>query len=319
MSSTPSPEGREIPTEEHVRSLLTERTNWGRWGEDDQRGALNLITDTKRTQAAGLVRTGQVASLSEPIIPNQSDRPGAPISVVQQTERGGGAGGCSDHFSVSYHGYDITHIDALCHVWLDAKMWNGRDPHTEVQPDGVRWGGIDQWSQGILTRGVLVDVPGHRGERYVTADRPVHGFELEQILAERGTTVEPGDALLVHSGRAAWNEENPTWGTVGPRSSDPNAEGQRPGLHASCMEFLRDSDISVLFWDMLDLAPTGYSLPWSVHLAIASFGIALVDNTSFKEVLPLARTLDQWEFMVTVNPLRVVGGTGSPVNPVAVF
>jgi kynurenine formamidase len=309
------------PSEDDVRALLRQRSNWGRWGPDDQRGTLNLITDAKRAAAAALVRSGRTASLARPIEPNQSGPAGTAVCEVSTLDRGGGSGACIDYFGLSYHGFATTHIDALCHVWQDGEMWNGRSPDDEIGPSAARWGDIDQWRDGIVTRGVLVDVPTARGASYVTPDAPVHGHEIERILADRGKALEPGDALLVHSGRSEWNRDNPEtpWELLGPRMGAHDDPGVRPGLHASCMEFLRDNDVAVLMWDMLDLSPSGYSFPWSVHNAIASFGLAVVDNTDFGAVLPLCRELDRWEFMVVVAPLRVQGGTGSPVNPLAIF
>jgi len=167
---------------------------------------------------------------------------------------------------------------------------------------------------------VLADVPASRGVEFVTPDEPVHGWELESILAAQGTTPEPGDALLVHSGRSAWNDSGQSsWETLGPRWNDLEDGGVRPGLHASCMEFIRDHDIAVLLWDMLDLSPSGYSYAWSVHNVIPSFGVAVVDNVDFAALLPVARRLGRHAFMVVVSPLRVVGGTGCPVNPLAIL
>src|SRR5215510_3898769 len=174
-------------------------------------------------------------------------------------------------------------------------MWNGRDPKKEITFDGATFGSVDHWAEGIITRGVLLDVPRHRGVPSVTLERPVHGWELEDIVRARGITLEPGDAVCVYSGREAWqaaNGDRPYGRPFGPGPME------RPGLHVSCLEFLRDHDVSVLVWDMLDHLPIGYDIPWAVHAAIFAYGVALVDNAL---------------------PLRVVGGTGSPANPLAVF
>jgi kynurenine formamidase len=307
------------PTDESLRELFDERNNWGRWGADDQRGAVNLITAEKRIQAARLVTAGRTVSLSQPILPNVSQAEGAAHCDVFTIDRGNGAGAAMDHFGLSYHGFETTHLDALCHVWQDGVMWNGRTPDDEIHADGVTFGDVDQWRDGIVTRGVLADVAAARGASYITPDEPVHGWELERLLVEQGTPPEPGDALLVHSGRAAWNREHPAWETLGPRWDQLEDGGVRPGLHASCMEFIRDHDIAVLMWDMLDLSPSGYAYSWSVHNVISAFGVAVVDNTDFEALLPVCRELHRHDFMVTISPLRVVGGTGSPVNPLAIL
>ena len=107
--------------------------------------------------------------------------------------------------------------------------------------------------------------------------------------------------------------------TLGPRWRDMQARDVRPGLHASCMRFLRDHDVSVLMWDMLDHMPSGFSYAWSVHGAIAAFGLAVIDNVRSDPLVQALRERDRWEFLLAVAPLPVRGGTGSPVNPLALI
>ena len=303
---------RRVPTKDEVLAYLKEDNNWGRWGDDDQKGAVNMVTDQKRAAAAGLVRTGKAVSLSRefPKLP-AGNNPTPAIHYMKRNLRGETGGSAVDYYGISYHGTATTHLDALCHVWDHNGMWNGADPMDVITFDGAEWGSIEQWQEGIITRGVLLDVPKHRGEPYVTQESPVHGWELEDIAREQGVSMEPGDALVVYSGREKWNKAgNPLWG------SDRDL---RPGLHASCLRFIKESDCCVLVWDMMDHTPNGYDVPWSVHGAIFAYGIGLLDNALLE---PLAETCAQegrYEFMLTINPLRVVGGTGSPVNPVALF
>ena len=124
--------------------------------------------------------------------------------------------------------------------------------------------------------------------------------------------MEPGDALVVYSGREAWNEANPDQ-ICGSNSAE------RPGLHASCLPFIRDNDVSVLSWDMMDLTPNGYDLPWSVHGSIFAYGVALQDNALLQPLAEACAQEGRYEFLLMILPLRVEGGTGSPVNPVAMF
>jgi kynurenine formamidase len=298
-----------------VRHLLHGRANWGRWGDDDQLGALNLVTDAKRVQAARLVRTGRTVSLSHPIVTSANDGVARPAQHYTLTAPRGVGGIATDYYGIEYHGVTTTHLDALCHAWDDEGMWQGRDPGVEVTSRGSRWGGIDHWRGGILTRGVLLDVPRLRGEPYVTRERPVRGDDLEAIASAQGVEVTPGDAVFVYSGRDAWDAENPPWGT----ESGPDGGPDRPGLHASCLGFLRDHDCAVLGWDMLDAAPNPWGIPWTVHGAIFAYGMALIDNCA---LAPLARACAEqgrYDFMLTVAPLVVTGGTGSPTNPIATF
>ena len=168
---------------------------------------------------------------------------------MKRIVRGDTGGGATDFYGIAYHGQASTHLDALCHVWDNNGMWNGRNPDEVITFDGAQWGSVEHWKDGIITRGVLLDVPRHRGEPFVTMDKPIHGWELEDIAKAEGITMEPGDALLVYGGRDNWDRVNPTWG------SDPQG---RPGLHASCLKFIRESDCCLLVWDMMDFMPNGY-------------------------------------------------------------
>jgi len=301
---------RPPPSREEVVSYLRERRNWGRWGPDDQVGAVNLITPAKRQAAAALVHRGRTVSLSRefPTAPHPGN-PQPSQHWMKIVPRGGG-GFAADFYGTFYHGWASTHVDALCHTWDEQGMWNGRDPAREITFDGARFGGVHHWKDGLVTRGVLLDVPRHRGEPYVRQERPVHGWELEAIAKADGVMLEPGDAVCVYSGREAWQAAHP---------DRPYGPEPRPGLHASCLAFMRDHDVAVLAWDMMDLVPNGYDLPWGVHAAIFAFGVALVDNALLE---PLARACAEEgrrEFMLVLAPLRVVGGTGSPANPLAIF
>ena len=303
---------RRVPTKEEVLAYLKEDRNWGRWGDDDQVGAVNMVTPEKRTAAARLVRSGRAVSLSRefPTTPAPNN-PTPAIHYMKRVARDEHCGYSADYYGISYHGTATTHLDALCHTWDANGMWNGRNPDEVVTMDGALWGSVEHWKEGIITRGVLLDVPKHRGEPYVTFEKPVHGWELEDIAKEQGVTMEPGDALVVYSGREKWNEDgNPLWG------SDP---AWRPGLHASCLKFIRESDCCLLVWDMMDFTPNGYGLGWSVHGSIFAYGIGLLDNALLQPLAEACAEEGRYEFMITVNPLRVVGGTGSPVNPVALL
>ncbi len=299
------------PTRENVLSYLHDRRNWDRWGDDDQRGAINLISAEKRAAAAGLVRSGRIVSLSRdiPTVPGANNPMPAQHWMLQNVDRGKG-GAAVDYIGLVYHGFTTTHVDALCHVWDEEGMWGGRDPTGEITIRGARWGAVEHWRDGIVTRGVLLDVPKHRGEPFVTAETPVHGWELEAIAESQGVTLQPGDAVAVYSGREAWQR------SAAPRTG---LDQPSPGLHASCLPFLRDHDVAVLVWDMMDAAPNEYDVPWTVHGAIFAYGVALVDNALLEPLAEACAAEGRYEFMLTVAPLPVVGGTGSPVNPIALF
>lgn len=305
----PTDQDHPLPSEAEVAGYFEQHCNWDRWGPDDSKGTINLVTDEKRRQAAALARSGRAVSLAQRI-----NAPVGMPSTAQHytivTPRF-----AADYIGLFYHGYAFTHLDALCHVFWQGKMWNGK-PAGDVTSFGGRSGTIDAWANGIATRGVLLDIPRLRGVSHVTADRPVRGWELEAAAESVGLTLEPGDALVVRSGEAAY---------LGAQSGEDEAAGH-PGLHADVIPVLHRHDTALLVWDMQDARPAGYQIfdgkdgGGPVHsLAIAYLGMPLLDNADLE---PLARACaeeNRWEFLLTVNPLRVRGGTGSPVNPVAIL
>jgi kynurenine formamidase len=296
-------------TSEEIATLLATRNNWGRWGPDDQRGAVNLVTPERTRAAAAGVATGEVLSLSRPFPKDPGPTNPKPANHFVMREARGAGGMASDYLGLNFHGLACTHIDALNHAWSWKGMWNGRQPDDVLRPSGALWGGIDAWGGGIATRGVLLDVPRYRGVPYVTQDRPVHGEELHEICAAQGIEMQPGDAVTVYSGREEHDRHEAPWGTG----------TARPGLHASCLAFLRDTDCAVLVWDMLDMAPNGVGMDWAVHAALYAFGTALVDNALLEPLAAVCAERERYDFMFIAAPLPVAGGTGSPVNPLAIL
>jgi kynurenine formamidase len=282
-----------------VEAGYRDRRNWGRWGRDDQVGAVNLITPAKRVAATRLVKTGRPVSLSRVFEPEQH--------FIRLTT-GEDGGSIIDYYGFIYHGQTVTHIDALCHVWDQHGMWNGRSPEKEIDTRGARFADITAWSGGLITRGVLLDVPRHRREPHVTMDNPVHGWELEEIARAQGVEVAPGDALMVYSGREAFV-----------RGAGSYAGSSRPGLHASCAKFIRDHDVALLGWDMMDARPDGYGLRWPMHGVLFSYGVALLDNALLEPLAAACAEERRYEFMFMALPLKVARGTGSPANPIALF
>ncbi len=300
-----------IPTRADIDSYLKDRRNWGRWGDKGAAGAMNLIDDAKRLEAVSLVKKGRTISLSRPFpVTPSAENPKPAVQFLMKGDRPPGGGAATDYYGVAYHGTSTTHIDALCHVWDENGGWDGKDPEENVLFSGVQYGTVDEWSDGILTRGVLFDVVKHRGGAHVTLDTPVHGWELEEIAAAQDIELRPGDALCVYSGREKFSATN---GGVWTRGAE------RPGLHASCLPFVRDNDVSLIVWDMMDAAPNEYNIPWTMHGAIFAYGVSLVDNSLLEPLADVCAEENQYEFMLTINPLNVIGGTGSPANPIAVF
>ncbi len=302
-----------VPTEDEVKTYFETCSNWGRWGADDSAGTVNLITPQKRVEAASLVKNGRAVSLSHPL--NTIGGPGNanPAQHYLRT----GADFSVDYIGLLFHGYATTHVDALCHIFWDGKMYNGK-PASDVTSVGARSGAVDAWKNGIITRGVLIDIPRFRGTDCVTLDRPVRGWELEAAADAQGSPLKPGDAVIVYSGRSTYYRNQP--------EHTPGVPPQ-PGLHADTVPVLKKHDAAILGWDMMDARPSGYTIfdeppraGGPVHvLGIVFAGLPLLDNANLDPIAEACREENRWEFLLSIAPLNVRGGTGSPVNPIAIF
>jgi len=213
-----------------------------------------------------------------------------------------------------------THIDALCHLRTAEgnTFWNGKPfGHSSMPQDHT--GTIDFWRDGIVTRGVLYDIPRLRGTEYVAPGEPVHGWELADAAAAQGVEPRAGDAVIIRSGYAPYFAA----------TNEPPKFGSPSGVHASCIEFLADTEAALLAWDLQDapnadqgLAPIipGVDISLHVHhIVLPYMGMPIVDNCELEEAAVVCAELGRWEFQFVVAPLVITRGTGSPVNPLAVF
>src|SRR6266849_1804421 len=220
-----------LPSRDRVEGYFKELNNWGRWGHDDQLGTVNLITPAKQAQAQRLIKKGRTVSLARDVVPR-------PVYMYHMTfpskrER---VDVVLDRFDMVYHGFWITHVDALCHVGWDGELYNGRPFAESLTTEGALWCPIDPiFERGITTRGVFLDIAAGRKEGYVTVGHPVTPKELDEAERRAGVKVEPGDVVVVRSGDEKFRLENPDWK---PRISE------HPGLHLSCLEWFRAQDIA---------------------------------------------------------------------------
>jgi kynurenine formamidase len=297
---------KSVVTQDRVEGYFKSLNNWGRWGHDDQVGTVNLITPARRAAAQALVRTGRTVSLARDIGPQPALMYHA--TFPSNRER---ADVVLDRFDLVYHGYSITHVDALCHVAWDGELYNGRPFMQSVTAAGATWCPIDPLFDGITSRGVLLDVASGRKEGYVTVGNPVTPRELDETAKRAGVTVEPGDVVVVRGGQEPFQRAHPEWV---PRVSP------HPGLHLSCLEWFREKDIAAISWDMMDERPIGYpGFGMGAHLAIPFLGLALVDNTYPERLVRACAEEHRHEFLFTATPLRIVGSTGAPAHPLAIF
>lgn len=305
-------------TPKRMRSLFDTVSNWGRWGDDDELGALNLITPAKRLEAAAAVESGITVSCSLPLaVEPAADNPHPALHMMI---RGGddcvlpgvGLETTMDFVGVAFHGMATSHIDALCHVFVDERMYNGF-AGSEVKTTGARRGSIMGAADGIVSRGVLLDIPRSTGVDWVEPDHMITIAELEAAESVAGVRVSSGDILLVGTGRDARRAAHGPWNPL---------EGLA-GLHPECIEWLHDRDVAVLGADGVSdglpgLGIDGWVMP--VHqCALVAMGVHLLDNLRLDRLAAACGAAGRWAFQLTVAPLHVEGGTGSPVSPIAVL
>ncbi len=292
-----------------VQALHGRLSNWGRWGPDDQIGTLNFITAEVTAAAVSLVRSGRTVSCARPL----PTRPAADNMnpVVHHMTGTATEGYGADYFAITTHGYATSHIDALCHIFHEGVMYNGFSSDA-VTAHGATKLGIHHLRSGIVTRGVLLDVPRGRGVDALEPGEPIFPEDLEVAEAAAGVKVQRGDALLVRTGRWRWRETHGPW--------SPNTG--MAGLDASCLAWLHDREIAVLGSDgVSDVMPSRVdTVPMPIHtVAIVAMGIHLLDNLDL-DMLALACTAEgRGAFLLTVAPLVLNRGTASPVNPIAVL
>ena len=284
-------------------------SNWSRWGDDDQLGALNLITPTVTAAAAATVRSGRTVSCARTLNTEASlDNP-APVAhhMIGTATEGWGA----DYVAVAPHGFATSHIDALSHIFHEGKLFNGYDAET-VTAHGATRLGIHRLAGGIVTRGVLLDIPALRGVDALEPGEAIFPEDLEDAEARAGLSVRPGDALFVRTGRWRWRDEHGPW----------DLGRSAAGLDASCLPWLRARDVATLGSDgVSDVAPSRVDgVPMPIHtVAIVALGLHLMDNLDFDGLSVACAETGRWAFLLTVAPLVLRRGTASPVNPIAVF
>ena len=286
-------------TREQFDTWMTELSNWGRWGDDDQLGALNLITPAKRVAAARLVQAGRTVSMARDMTidrlddPEQAGADRAPVlvgSVRSVFDINPDGGFFWERYEIEYHGSLVSHLDALCHVAYNGKVYNGHDfEDVASREDGCTQLGVVNLKDGLVTRGVLVDLPG-------TA---VRRSAIEAWERETGITISSGDALFLRTGREV---------------------GQSGGYHPSLIPFFKERDIALLGSDVPQEGGQVPGVPVPIHVfTLVSLGVHLLDNLGLEELAQTANELGRWEFMFTASPTAVPHGAGAALNPIAVF
>ncbi|MFJ6769542.1 cyclase family protein [Kitasatospora sp. NPDC091257] len=280
------------------------------------RGALDTLTPTQVLAAAGEVRSGRTVTLSAVL--ETRARPGNPepcehqmTGVVDGDIEANGLQFAADRFAMNVHGDADGHLDALCHVVYDGTLHNGVAA-SSLTVTGARKLSIDVARDGIVGRGVLLDIPRLRGVPWLEPGDHVTGEELAAAETAQHLRVTRGDLLFVRVGHRRRHRELGPW----------NATGARAGLHPTAMEFLADRQVAVLGSDgNNDTAPsTTEGVTFPVHvLGIHAMGLHLLDYLQFEDLVPICEEQDRWSFLCVIAPLRLPGATGSPVNPIAIL
>lgn len=299
-------------TKATIDQWMKDLSNWGRWGDDDQLGTLNLITPEKRVEAARLVRTGLSVSLAHNTIKEQAADNSSPFGhTVRPTgvDNSGTFGG--DGYDVFYHGYAHTHMDALCHMFADGKMYNGFAQET-LTDEGAEFLSILNAKQGVFTRGILMDIPRLKGVSYLEPRAAIYPKDLEAWEKKAGIRVSSGDVIFIRTGRWARRAEVGPW----------NVSNDAAGLHATCAKWLKERGVAMLGSDAAsDILPSpiaGLSHP--IHqMVLVAMGMPIFDNCDLEALSEAAQQQGRWEFLLTAAPIAVPGGTGSPLNPIATF
>ena len=288
-----------------------ELSNWGRWGPEDELGALNLITPAKRREAAALVTEGFTVSLASIATTERTIDNPCPVEWRMLSASPGGATDTINY--VCIHGPGTTHIDGFAHRFFDGRMWNGYPIEELVTMDGgAAKNAILTMRHGVVTRAVLYDIPRLKGVPYLEPGERIGVEDLEAWEARTGVRVGPGDAFLLRWGR--WARQD----AIGPFDTG----AQAAGLDNSVIPWLRARDVALIGWETPGYMPQpAGDLPrLALHdFALTMLGVHLLDRADFDELADAAAERNRWDFLLTIAPLPIPHGTGSPVNPIATF
>jgi len=284
---------------------------WGRWGPGDNKGASNLITAEKVLSATSLVRSGIVVSLAPPV-PQVAAADVNEAGLFRRTTLRITDGGTADNYQVSYHGLTVAHMDTWCHFFENGQMYNGIPVEGNLTAeDGCKQGSIMNWRDGVATRAVLYDIAQLKGVEWVDPGVPITRADLEAWEEMAGVKAGPGDVVLLYIGR--WKR----------RAAEGPWRDQVAGYYADTIPWMHERMPAFIGHDFnIDWNPRpGWEgMPNPIHIAVLNWmGIGIVECLDLEQAVTTARRLNRYEFLMTFAPLPVEGGTGSPLNPLAIF
>lgn len=309
-----------------VREMCTQYRNWGRWGADDEIGTFNLVTPEKVAAAAQLVRRGVVFSLSLPL-DAEGPMTGAlgrtnPVHLMLQ-DGGDIASGAQSAMAPLGYTDDAVYLvlqcatqwDALAHVFMDEKMYNGHGLAL-VNSSGAEKNSITRMKDKIVTRGVLLDIPRYKGKPWLDVSEPISDEDLEGCARRQGVEIGAGDIVLVRTGRLSFVRERGSWG-------DEYAGGAAPGLGVSAANFFCPRDVAAVATDTwgFEVQPNETLLEmWQpLHaIMLANSGITIGEMFDLEALAEDCASDGVYEFMFVAPPLNITKAVGSPINPQAI-
>lgn len=303
--------------DEEFDRLYRECSNWHRWGTDDQLGTLNFITPEVRRRAAGLVSSGATISCARALDTFHAEDNPHPIehrmTRLPSPDRTdwGNTEFAADVITVQCHGDVHSHVDALCHVGYRGLLYNGW-PSTSVTDGGAPLGGVEHLANGIVSRGVLLDIARLRGVEWLDPGETVDVAELVKAAESANVHVDSGDVLLVRTGHDRRRSVQGPW----------NAATEKAGLHPRALPWLKERQIAAIGFDGDGDAqphPCG-AVAAPVHvLGINAMGLTFFDALDLQALSRHCAVAGTATFLFVAAPLPIVGGTGSVVNPTAIF
>ena len=305
------------PQKKVYDKLFEKVSNKGKWGDKDKKGTVNYIDNSKILSALKLPKKGISVSLSFDITQDSTQINYSDFDDLTKYNHQAssvefrGYDWASDNYSISYHGFTVSHMDGLAHLGQGGKLYNGYDA-SNITPQGFEDLGIEAFNGGIMSKGVLIDIPLLYGKEYLDAGTKITINDILNFEEKHNIKIEKGDVVLIRTGR--WSEKS--------TKGDSDYSKLSAGLDYKVASLLYERKASVLGSDGTnDAQPSGIPEEGSpVHkLTLVSMGMPLLDNLNLEEISKEAKKQNKWEFFISVQPLRFKGGTGSPVNAIALF
>jgi kynurenine formamidase len=310
-------------TRAQIDALASSLSNWGRWGADDQLGALNLVTDKKRVEAASCIRDGAVHSLGLELRDDLPQPPGSgrlnPQLLMSETGTDAWAseektGGADDVLTMSVQA--ATHWDSLAHIFHRGWMYNHR-PCYEVTSSGAQANDIVPVARKMVTRGVLLDVARHHGVEALDADHLIGVADLEAALEKQRVELSSGDVLLIRTGHLGRIRASGDWASF---TEIRGVAPFEPGIGVDCLPWLHARGVVGVGCDNWGVEwLSGPGSVYAVHqIALVYMGMLLGENFELDELAAACAADGRYDFLLAAGPLPIRGAVGGPVNPMAI-